>query len=107
MQKGTRDLMALRWATRSMTSCTDAEASMAKPVWRTAITSEWSPKMERAWVERRARDMKDSGSNSRRSCMFGIMSRALGSGESSSQGSVARERERRPAGLLPTAWRLY
>ena len=44
--------MALRWATapRSMHSCTEAEASMAKPVWRQAITSEWSPKMETEWV---------------------------------------------------------
>ena len=36
------------WATsaRSWASCTDAEASSAKPVWRTAITSEWSPKID-------------------------------------------------------------
>ena len=33
-----------------MTSCTLASASMAKPVWRQAITSEWSPKMFRAWA---------------------------------------------------------
>ena len=30
---------------RSITSCTEEEASIAKPVWRQAITSEWSPKM--------------------------------------------------------------
>ncbi len=46
-------MMAARWATaeRSMTSCTLPSASMAKPVWRQAITSEWSPKMLRAWVD--------------------------------------------------------
>ena len=27
-------------------------SSMPKPVWRTAITSEWSPKIERAWAAR-------------------------------------------------------
>ena len=44
--------MALRCATapRSIVSCTLAEASMAKPVWRQAIASEWSPKMEMEWV---------------------------------------------------------
>ena len=43
--------MAARWATgaRSMTSWTLPSASMAKPVWRQAMTSEWSPKMLRAW----------------------------------------------------------
>ncbi len=33
-----------------MTSCTLASASMAKPVWRQAMTSEWSPKMDSACV---------------------------------------------------------
>ena len=33
-----------------MTSCTLLSASMAKPVWRQAMTSEWSPKMESACV---------------------------------------------------------
>jgi len=44
--------MAARCATspRSMTSWTDAEAIRAKPVWRTAMTSWWSPKMDRAWA---------------------------------------------------------
>ena len=39
-------------ATRAMScaSCTDADASRAKPVWRTAITSEWSPKIDSPWV---------------------------------------------------------
>ena len=50
--KGTRALTADRWATaaRSMHSWTQEEASWAKPVWRQAITSEWSPKMEKALV---------------------------------------------------------
>ena len=40
------------WPTRarSWASCTEAELSSATPVWRTAMTSEWSPKMDRAWV---------------------------------------------------------
>ena len=33
-----------------MTSWTLPSASMAKPVWRQAMTSEWSPKMFSAWV---------------------------------------------------------
>src|SRR5208337_5085104 len=37
---------------RSITSCTELEAIRAKPVWRVAITSLWSPKMERACVAR-------------------------------------------------------
>ena len=50
--KGTRPLMAARWATapRSMTSWGLDSHSMAKPVWRQAMTSEWSPKMFSAWV---------------------------------------------------------
>ena len=38
-------IRAMSWA-----SWTEAEASSAKPVERMAITSEWSPKMESAWV---------------------------------------------------------
>ena len=34
----------------SIDSWTVAEQSIAQPVLRTAITSEWSPKMESAWV---------------------------------------------------------
>ena len=50
--KGTRDSRVAAWATAAMScaSWTEFEASMAKPVWRQAMTSEWSPKMERAWV---------------------------------------------------------
>ena len=36
----------------SMASCTDPDASMAKPVARVAMTSEWSPKMDSAWAAR-------------------------------------------------------
>ena len=36
----------------SCASCTELEARKAKPVPRQAITSEWSPKIERAWVAR-------------------------------------------------------
>ncbi len=35
---------------KSCASCTEAEASMANPVCRHAITSEWSPKIESACV---------------------------------------------------------
>ncbi len=46
--KGTRERSATMWATpaRSITSCTDEVASMAKPVWRAAMTSWWSPKID-------------------------------------------------------------
>ena len=46
---GTRvaSVAACATSARSWASWTDAEASSAKPVCRTAITSEWSPKMER------------------------------------------------------------
>ena len=37
-------------AARSCASCTDEEQSIAKPVVRAAITSEWSPKIESACV---------------------------------------------------------
>ena len=39
--KGTLDSMAERWATRAMSmhSCTEPAATMAKPVWRQAMTS--------------------------------------------------------------------
>ena len=50
--KGTRPLMAARCATpaKSMTSCTLPVDSMAKPVLRQLMTSEWSPNMDMAWV---------------------------------------------------------
>ena len=37
-------------AARSCASCTDPEAKRAKPIWRQAMTSEWSPKIESACV---------------------------------------------------------
>ena len=50
--KGTRALSVAEWAisAKSMTSWTLLEARRAQPVWRAAITSWWSPKMERAWA---------------------------------------------------------
>ena len=59
--------MAARCATglRSMTSCTLDSASIAKPVWRQAITSLWSPKMFRVWLARvRALTWNTPGSSS-------------------------------------------
>ena len=46
---GTRvaSVAACATSARSCASCTDVEASSANPVCRTAITSEWSPKMDR------------------------------------------------------------
>ena len=51
-RKGTREVRVAECATRarSWASWTVAEESIAQPAERTAITSEWSPKMERAWV---------------------------------------------------------
>ena len=47
LSKGSLPLTADKCATaaRSQTSCTDDDASMTQPVWRTAQTSWWSPKM--------------------------------------------------------------
>ena len=49
---GTRASKVAACATsaRSCASCTDAALSKAKPVARTAMTSEWSPKIDKAWV---------------------------------------------------------
>jgi hypothetical protein len=51
-RNGMRDSSVAAWATsaRSCASCTDDAASIANPVVRAAITSEWSPKIESAWV---------------------------------------------------------
>ena len=50
---------------KSMASCTDPPKSMEKPVCRVAMTSEWSPKMDRAWVATvRAAIWITQGSNS-------------------------------------------
>ena len=59
--------MEVRWATaaRSITSWTLPVASMANPVWRVAITSLWSPKMESACAARlRADTWNTPGNNS-------------------------------------------
>ena len=48
-----------------MHSWTEAEASWAKPVERAAMTSEWSPKIDRAWVATaRADTWKTAGRSS-------------------------------------------
>jgi hypothetical protein len=51
VQERHRDSSVAAWAIRpkSMPPAR-ARASMAKPVWRQAITSEWSPKIDSAWV---------------------------------------------------------
>ena len=51
-RNGTRALSVAAWAmqAKSCDSWTLAEESSAKPVWRTDMTSEWSPKIERACV---------------------------------------------------------
>ena len=51
-RNGTRDSRVAMWAisARSAASCTEPEESMAYPVERQAMMSEWSPKMESAWV---------------------------------------------------------
>ena len=43
-------LAACATAAMSCASCTEFEQSSANPVWRQAITSEWSPKIDSAWV---------------------------------------------------------
>jgi len=49
-RNGTRAFSVDRCATSAMSiaSCTEFEASMANPVWRQAMTSEWSPKIDSA-----------------------------------------------------------
>src|SRR5471032_2428967 len=51
-RNGMRPSSVAAWAMRaqSCASCTEADDSSAKPLLRTAITSEWSPKMDSAWV---------------------------------------------------------
>lgn len=69
-RKGSREERVAAWATRarSWASCTEAEHSIAQPVVRAAITSEWSPKMESAWVATvRAATWKTVASARRRS----------------------------------------
>jgi len=51
-RKGTRLRSVEDWeiSAKSWACWTLSELSMAKPVWRQAITSAWSPKIDRAWV---------------------------------------------------------
>ena len=60
----------------SSTSWTLPAASIAKPVWRQAITSVWSPKIERPWqASARAETWKTVGMSSPAILyMFGIIS---------------------------------
>ena len=45
-----RSVAACATSARSCASCTDADESSAKPVCRTAMTSEWSPKIDSPWA---------------------------------------------------------
>ena len=68
-----------RWpiAAKSCASCTDPEASIAKPVCRHAMTSEWSPKIDSACVATVRADtcMQNEVSSPAILYMLGIMSR--------------------------------
>ena len=64
---GTRDSSVAACATsaRSCASCTSEEAIIAMPVWRQAMTSEWSPKMHvPCTASARAATWKTAGSSS-------------------------------------------
>ena len=78
-RNGTRLSSVDAWATIAMScaSCTELEQSIAKPVWRHAITSPWSPKMQRPWHAReRAETWNTVGVSSPAILyMFGIISR--------------------------------
>ena len=71
-----RSVAACAMSARSCASCTEAAASSAKPVCRTAITSEWSPKMESpcAARDRAATWMTAEVSSPAILYMFGIIS---------------------------------
>ncbi len=75
---GTRpaSVAAVAMAAKSCASCTEFEASRAKPVARVDITSEWSPKIDSAWVaSARAATWKTVGVSSPAILyMFGIIS---------------------------------
>ena len=77
-RKGTRQASVAVCATqaKSWDSCTEADASMANPVGRHAITSEWSPKIESAWVAtvRAATCMQKAVSSPAILYMLGIIS---------------------------------
>lgn len=71
-----RRVAACATSARSCASCTEAEASNANPVWRTAITSEWSPKIDSpcAARDRAATCMTAEVSSPAILYMFGIIS---------------------------------
>ncbi len=77
-RNGTREASVEAWAiaAKSWASWTEPEPSMAKPVCRQAMTSEWSPKIERAWVaiERAATCIVKAVSSPAILYMLGIMS---------------------------------
>ena len=77
-RNGTRVLSVAAWAmsAKSCASCTEAEQSIANPVPRQAITSEWSPKIDSAWVAsvRAVTCMQNGKSSPAILYMFGIMS---------------------------------
>jgi hypothetical protein len=77
---GTRARSVAAWAisAKSCASCTEPEQSMAKPADRVAITSEWSPKIESAWVatERAATWKTDEVSSPAILNMLGIIRRS-------------------------------
>ncbi len=76
---GTRvdSVAACATSARSWASWTEAEASSANPVWRTAITSEWSPKIDSpcAASERAATWITAGVSSPAILYMFGIIRR--------------------------------
>ncbi len=70
-------MAACATAARSWASWTEEDASIATPVCRTAITSEWSPKIDSAWAAKeRAATWRTVGVSSPAILyMFGIMSK--------------------------------
>ncbi len=79
-RNGTRQRSVVAWATsaKSWASWTSDALSIAQPVERTAITSEWSPKMLSAWVaiERAATCSTVGVSSPATLNIVGIMSRS-------------------------------
>ncbi len=79
-RKGTRlsSVAACATRARSWASCTEPDANIAKPTWRQAMTSEWSPKIESAWVAtvRAATCMQKAVSSPAILYMLGIISRS-------------------------------
>ncbi len=76
---GTRERSVARWpmAAKSWASCTEPEQSIANPVCRHAMTSEWSPKIDSACVATVRADtcMQNEVSSPAILYMLGIISR--------------------------------